>query len=772
MILGSKKKNNKYVKKHNKSNIINKSKTMKDPVVEYLEANKDDYPQEDLVSELKKAGYSALEIQAGIEAVSSGADTNDSSVSGAPQSDMTSESRSDFITTENVEEEIIDENRPSTIDYIIKKWFPVIGVLFVVGGLSYLFYDGLWKNINEIGRLAIGFIFGILFITGGYTFENKLRGFGDVIIGGGVLIMYITLIFGSRFQSAEIAIIPEVFALVIALAFSIAIAFYAYSRKSKYILIMGALGGYLTPFFVGRAGEFRNYLESEVTFQYELGLPVFLIYFLAIGLAVFIVSNKMFLKGVGLLNSVGLFLGTFSLVTFMGGEFSENTILLAAFSMVVILLHIAAMVINAKKFKSETDPFLIGGYALPFIWFVIMVRSFLDDNLSNTVNAGLFATVAATYFAGWHYLRNITNSDKHFTLYIGGLASIVMGMTYIIPSLGEYQGLFLSVVSLIFIALYIIKESVSREVSMLMFAAGGVLFNLNIADEISFGGMGELSGISVFIILTLIPFILMTPAFGLMKKESEFWTIRKISGYFASMVVVLILVVDIFDWEKIPMEFLFLTVPALVLVVMGLIEKKAISRQKFFDISVGIVSLGFVWTLAIMLSKLSIASEQNNFLATRESLIGVTTLMVMFLAVYGYKKLVEDGVMKRVPFIVTFILYLVLWAVVTHEIIGILNSLGLDFSNQAIEGIRAFTVTIWWAGLALWMMFSAELSSGLRDQKNIGFSLLAMTILKLIFYDLANVNTNLKVFLFIIIGAAITAVSYYANKKGTDNDGK
>jgi len=45
-----------------------------------------------------------------------------------------------------------------------------------------------------------------------------------------------------------------------------------------------------------------------------------------------------------------------------------------------------------------------------------------------------------------------------------------------------------------------------------------------------------------------------------------------------------------------------------------------------------------------------------------------------------------------------------------------------------------------------------------------------MTISKLIFYDLANVNTNLKVFLFIIIGVAITAVSYHANKKEADSE--
>jgi len=73
------------------------------------------------------------------------------------------------------------------------------------------------------------------------------------------------------------------------------------------------------------------------------------------------------------------------------------------------------------------------------------------------------------------------------------------------------------------------------------------------------------------------------------------------------------ILLDIFDWEEIPIEFLFLTIPALVLVIMGLLEKKDVSKQKFFDMAVGISALGFIWTLATMLGRLSAASEKNNF---------------------------------------------------------------------------------------------------------------------------------------------------------------
>jgi hypothetical protein len=706
---------------------------MNNLVVNYLSENKNNFPKKDLIIELEKAGYTTSEIEDGIREVFK-------------------------------EETVSTSKKVYTVDYIIKKWFPVIGILFIVGGLSYLFYDGLWKNVNEIGRLAIGFIAGILFITGGYTFEDKLRGFGDVVIGGGVLMMYVTLIFGSRFQSAETAIIPEVFALMIALTFSVAIAFYAYTRQSKYILILGAIGGYLTPFFVGKAGEFKNYLISDTPFQYELGLPVFLIYFTAIGIAVFLVSNKMFLKGVGLLNSAGLFLGTFSLIAFMGDKFYENVMLLAIFSVVVVALHIAAMVINAKRFEKETDPFLIGGYILPFIWFVAMVVSFLDNSLSDFGSASLFIVISAVYFVGWYYLRSVTNSDRHFALYVGGLASLIFGIIYIIPTLDEYQGIFLSAISLLFMILYKYKSLVSREAAMLMFAVGGVLFNFFVLNKVSFEGIGELSGKSIFSIITLIPLVLMSPMARLLPSKSELFDIRKVLGYFATALIIIILLVDIFDWQKIPLDFLFMTLPALVLAILGSVEKVDISKKKFFDGAIAVATVGFIETFFIMLDKISTASSSNHFMSTEESLVGVTTLITLFLVIRGYKRLAEKGIAKKTPFIVTFIFYLTLWSVVTYEIVGLFNSVGLDYSNKAIEGIRAFAITIWWAGLALWMLFTAGLKNKFRDQKNIGFALLAMTILKVVFYDLANVNTNLKVFLFIIIGSAITAVSYYANK--------
>jgi uncharacterized membrane protein len=183
----------------------------------------------------------------------------------------------------------------SVIDDIIKNWFPIVGILFVVAGMSYLFYEGVWQKLNETGRLTLGFLTGIALISGSYALEKKSKIIADAVLGGGLLMLYLSLIFGSRFQTENVQVlIPETWALIIATLFTIGVAFFSYTRHSQYILLVGILGGYLTPFFIGETGSFKQFIDDKSVFHYDLPLPAFLIYFAAINIAIFIVSSRFF----------------------------------------------------------------------------------------------------------------------------------------------------------------------------------------------------------------------------------------------------------------------------------------------------------------------------------------------------------------------------------------------------------------------------------------------------------------------------------------------
>ncbi len=72
----------------------------------------------------------------------------------------------------------------SLIDKLVQKILPIVGVLFIVGGLSYLFYTGLWGIIGKPGRLAFGFFMATAFMGVGFGLQEKLKQFSDVVIGG------------------------------------------------------------------------------------------------------------------------------------------------------------------------------------------------------------------------------------------------------------------------------------------------------------------------------------------------------------------------------------------------------------------------------------------------------------------------------------------------------------------------------------------------------------------------------------------------------------
>ena len=60
-------------------------------------------------------------------------------------------------------------------------------------------------------------------------------------MGGGILLLYGTLIYGSRTTEVATAVIPEIATIVTAFVFTLLVAYFASLRKSKVILALGIL---------------------------------------------------------------------------------------------------------------------------------------------------------------------------------------------------------------------------------------------------------------------------------------------------------------------------------------------------------------------------------------------------------------------------------------------------------------------------------------------------------------------------------------------------
>lgn len=661
----------------------------------------------------------------------------------------------------------------SVIDDIIKNWFPVMGILFIVAGMSYLFYEGIWQKLNETGRLTLGFISGIALISGSYPLEKASKIIADSVLAGGLLMLYVSLIFGSRFETIEQqAVIPEAWALLVAIFFTFGVAFFAYIRQSQYVLLVGILGGYLTPFFIGPDDQFVDFIKEARVFHYNLPLLAFLIYFLAINMAILLTANRFFLKGIGLLNALGLFIGTITLSYFMGGQFPENTTQLALFSAAVFGLHISSMCVNAKKFENETDPYLIAGYLLPLAWYTGMLNVFIDPYLERSAIAGLLFGSAVIYFVGWHYLRQVIDRQQHTSLYLGGILSLVMAVIKLQSYLQHYDGLIFAFTAFIFGLLYILRPILQREMAFFFFACFGMLMTFWHLNAMNIPSLWFLSGNTIAVSLVASPFLL---GGKFPQREDEgvnLKSFRELGCYLAIGIISVLVFFDLVRMEGVPRSLLLLTVPAAITAYASYRAESGANRITMIKLSLFLAVAGFFSTLLTIIGRFYPFPANAHLLATPESFMGAATLAVISILNINLKRLSRANEEKMSQafgpiwqFFMVFSLYTILWATLTHEIMALFNSLSIDLESEKIRGIRSFATTIWWALLAGWMIFLGMRNSAMENQKNIGFGLFVLTIFKILFIDLYSINTNLKVFVFLTVGALMLAISFFTNKR-------
>lgn len=188
--------------------------------------------------------------------------------------------------TFSVNEKIREKNfarENLTMDKIIEKFIPIAGAIFLIVGFGYLIYANAWVHLPMEIRIGLGFFFSVVIIGGSFSFSEKMRYFADIGIGSGVLLLYATLIFGSR--TTELAtdfVIPEIVTLYTAVMFTVAISYFASKRNSKVILMLGMIGAYITPFVIGQNDVWVN----NVSFN------AYLIYFFAVNVSVFLMGRK------------------------------------------------------------------------------------------------------------------------------------------------------------------------------------------------------------------------------------------------------------------------------------------------------------------------------------------------------------------------------------------------------------------------------------------------------------------------------------------------
>jgi uncharacterized membrane protein len=128
--------------------------------------------------------------------------------------------------------------------HVGQKWLLIVGILTMVFGVGYfLKYSFEQGWVGPEGRVAMAYLWGIVFLVVGDRFRKSFERFGLSLIGGGIAVLYFSAfaafqiyhLFGQT-ASFSIMVMITVLACVLAIRYD-----------TKWLAVLGLIGGFLTP---------------------------------------------------------------------------------------------------------------------------------------------------------------------------------------------------------------------------------------------------------------------------------------------------------------------------------------------------------------------------------------------------------------------------------------------------------------------------------------------------------------------------------------------
>ena len=139
-------------------------------------------------------------------------------------------------------------------------------------------------------------------------------------------------------------------------------------------------------------------------------------------------------------------------------------------------------------------------------------------------------------------------------------------------------------------------------------------------------------------------------------------------------------------------------------------------------------------------------------------------LVAMFVSLRISREIQASTKEYRPSFLLVIFAYSTLVLAVNYFIILAFNQAGV--STLEVGGPRAVATTLWWIIVACTMLVIGVQKGYLyRSEKLLGLLFLAITIAKVLFYDLTFMGTDKKIIVLMIVGGLLLGVSYFFQTK-------
>jgi hypothetical protein len=649
-----------------------------------------------------------------------------------------------------------------TIDKIIEKFIPVVGALFFIIWLGYLLYTSVWVGLTQEIKLWLWFFLSIVIIGWAFSFSEKLSYFADVVMGGWILLLYGTLIYGSLTTETLSATIPEVGTLVTASLFTIVAAYLASIRHSKVILALVLLGAYLTPFVIG--GEWGT---STLSFN------SYLIYFVIANVVVFLLGREIALRDIVPLNMIGLFLWTTTLYALsyrnmqpMSGLQGDTfTLILLT---ILVIVSVFGIILSSRSFASSEEGYLSVGYLIPLIWHITNVSLIGTDSMMQYIPEATYICIAIAYFYGWSVVKDLKTRYQHSALYTGWAVALVFAFVQLFPDLNFFSSIFIAYIGLIFWLLYYFHSPREERLFAYLLCSifGGFMWLINFYTEVNIGWN------SVWTTIVLIPSLL---AFVLIPKvsESKFSKDIKLVLQTTSVVALLTILFTVISdiLQFISLDFALFILPACIIIFMASFTKVTPQSASFMlRISMVLIAFWFFSSFIYFVMMLvpgnadgmSLWKGTENFLSNDHTIKALFSIMALSLGLRLSRKIQIETKEDRPSFVLVIFLYSIVLIFVNYLLIVGMNDIGVATGDGATGGPRAIAITFWWAILSIAMMTrGVQWGHMFRSEKLLGLLLLFVTIGKVVLYDLSTMGSTNKVIVLMLVGGGLMLFSYF-----------
>jgi uncharacterized membrane protein len=138
-------------------------------------------------------------------------------------------------------------NNPDLEKFIGENLVNKIGIAVLILGISFFVKYAIDQDwINEVGRVCIGLLCGVILTLLSYRLRKNYRSFSSVLVGGGLTVFYFTIAFAFH-QYQLISQSAAFLIMIIITAFAVILSI-LYDRME--LGILATIGGFVTPFLV------------------------------------------------------------------------------------------------------------------------------------------------------------------------------------------------------------------------------------------------------------------------------------------------------------------------------------------------------------------------------------------------------------------------------------------------------------------------------------------------------------------------------------------